>query len=76
MLELPPLMTNKQILAHTLRESGAPKAATFPASFPRGWPEGKGYSLAVDDGTPMEWKGEELNLPVPVCQCARSVCVL
>lgn len=73
MLELPPLMTNKQILTHT--QSRAPKTATFPASFPRGWPEGKGYSLAVDGGTPMEWKGEELNLLVPVCQCASWVVV-
>lgn len=55
MLELPPLMTNVQILTHM--ESSAPKPATFPASFPRGWPEGKGYSLLVDDGTPVEWKG-------------------
>lgn len=54
MLELPPLMTNKQIHTHIKRK--APKPATFPASFPRGWPEGKGYSLAVDDGTLMEWK--------------------
>lgn len=73
MLELPPLMTNKQILTHT--QSRAPKTATFPASFPRGWPEGKGYSLAVDGGMPMEWKGEELNLLVPVCQCASWVVV-
>lgn len=55
MLELPPLMTNVQILTHI--ESSAPKTATLPASFPRGWPEGKGYSLVVDDGTPVEWKG-------------------
>lgn len=51
MLELPPLMTNKQ--THTYTHRTAPKTASFPASFPRGWPEGKGYSLAVDDGTPM-----------------------
>lgn len=51
------------------RERRAPKTATFPASFPRGWPEGKGYSLAVDGGEPMEWKGEEIGLPLPVCQC-------
>lgn len=61
MLELPPLMTNKQI--HRER---APQTATFPASFPRGRPEGRGYSLAVDDGALMEWKGEEIDLPLPV----------
>ena len=55
--------------------SRAPKTATFPASFPRAWPEGKGYSLAVDDGTPMEWKGEELGLLVPVFQHASAVAV-
>lgn len=60
--------------SHT-QHSKAPKTATFPASFPRGWPEGKGYSLAVDDGTLMEWKGEELNLLVPVCQCVSRVVV-
>lgn len=67
MLELPPLMTNMQIQRE--RERRAPKTATFPASFPRGGPEGKGYSLAVDDGELIEWKGEEINLPLPVCQC-------
>lgn len=37
---VPPLMTNMQTHTHT--QSAAPKTATFPASFPRGGPEGKG----------------------------------
>lgn len=64
MLEFHPLMTNAEIL--TCRKSSAPKTATFPASFPRGWPEGKGYSLVVADGASTEWKGEGLSLLVPV----------
>lgn len=76
MLELPPLMTNKQIqTTHAHTHSKAPKTATFPASFPRGRPEGKGYSLAVGDGTPLEGKAEELILLVLVGVCVGDFCL-
>lgn len=59
MLELPPLVTD---IRRSRRERGAPKRATFPVSFPRGRPDGKGYSLVADDGKLMEWKGLEADL--------------
>lgn len=40
-------MTN---IRRSHREFGAPKTATFPASFPRGRPEGKGCFLVADGG--------------------------
>lgn len=56
-------MTN---IRRSHRECGAPKTATFPASFPRGRPDGKGYFLVADAGVLMEWKGLEPDLLVIV----------
>lgn len=43
----PLLMTN---IRRSRWERGAPKTATFPVSFPRGRPDGTGYSPVVGDG--------------------------
>lgn len=48
--------------------------ATFPASFPRGWPEGKGYSLDVGDGSLNEWKEWDPQSPGACCQGCLCIC--
>lgn len=74
MLEFHPLMTNAEIL--TCRTSTAPETATFPASFPRGWPGGEGYSPVVADGVSTEWKGQELSLLEPVVSVLAELFVI
>lgn len=68
----PPSMTNMH--RERERESAAPKMATFPACFPRGWPEGKGYSPDVGDGSLNEWKEWDPQSPGACCQGCLCIC--
>lgn len=76
-LELPPLMTNKQIHTHSNTLSRAPKQPHFqPLSHEAGQKERDILWLWM---MARRWSGKESSSasPVPVCQCAaHSVCVL